>query len=59
MQNLDEFLQAKLQERESERRCSTKCQGSPGSRRDNSAFAVVLFLAFLAAMLLAWICWAA
>ena len=59
VQKLDELPQAKLQERESERRCSTECQGSPGRRRGNSAFAVVLFIAFLAAMLLAWICWAA
>lgn len=59
MQKLDELLQAKLQEKESKRRCSTECQGSPGRRRGNSAFAVVLFIAFLAAMLLAWMYWAA
>ena len=53
VQKLDELLQAKLQEKESERRCSTECQGSPRRRRVNSAFAVVLFFAFLGAMLLA------
>ena len=54
MQKLDELLQAKLQEKESEKRCSTDGQGSPCRRRDKSAFAVVLFITFLAAMLLAW-----
>jgi len=59
VQKLDELLQAKMQEKESKKRCSTECQGSPGRRRGNSAFAVVLFIALLVTMLLAWVCWAA
>ena len=59
MQKLDELLQAKLREKESGSRCSTDCQASPRGRSGNSAFAVVLFIALLVTMLVAWIYYAA